>query len=58
MKQSKSYFLDIEAHFPDPESLNCGPKENKKGPKQAKIAFWSHKSAQRAYFGLKGVKQG
>ena len=57
MKQSKSHLLDIEAHFPYPESIKFGPTEAKKGPKQTKIAFWSHKLAHKPILGWKGYNK-
>ena len=43
--------LSSSALFPDPESPKCSPTGAQK-------AFWPHKLAQRAYFGLEGVEQG
>jgi hypothetical protein len=41
-------------HLPDPECSKCGPRGPKSGQNKPKIAFWQHKSAQRACFVLKG----
>ncbi len=41
-------------HLPDPECSKCGPRGPKSGQNKPKIAFWQHKSAQRACFVLQG----
>ena len=44
-------------HLPDPECSKCRPRGPKSGQNKLKIAFWQHKSAQRACFGLKGCEK-
>ena len=45
-------------HLPDPKCPKSGPRGPKSGQNELKIAFWQHKSAGRAYFGMEGLEQG